>query len=343
MDLTIIGAGAIGGTTGAFLTRAGHNVTVVDIVREHVDRINQDGLRISGVRGDHYYPLKAIHTDDLEGPLQNVILAVKGHFTHSVVSSLIAPRLAETGYVVSFQNGLNEDTITSIIGRERTIGAFVHFGADYLEPGHIQLGQEQDIYLGELDGQVTPRLHELEDALSSVMPVHITENIYGFLWGKLVYGSMAFAVSTVDAPVPEILADPRGSAVALAACIETAAVGTELGYDLQPIGRFESAAFAPGPDRIVRGNAALAEFQSEMAGSIKQHMGIWRDLKVRKRATEVDVQCGEVVNYASTVGIDVPVNQAIVQLTHEIEAGTRGMGWENLDILHRIATSGPES
>lgn len=342
MQITIVGAGAIGGTVGAFLTQAGHDVTVVDVVREHVDSINRDGLLITGVRGDHRYPLNAVHAGDLTGPLQNVILAVKGHFTDSVVSSQIAPRLAETGYVVSFQNGLNEDTIAGIIGPERTIGAFVHFGADYLEPGHIQLGQEQDIFLGELDGSSTARVQELQAALSSVMPTHITDNIYGYLWGKLVYGSMAFAVSTVDAPVPEILADPRGQAIALAACSETAAVGTALGHQLQPIGRFESASFAPGPSLPERGRVALDDFRKEIASSIKQHMGIWRDLRIRKRKTEVDVQCGEVVRFAKTAGIDVPVNEAIVRMTHEIEEGERGMGWDNLDTLLEAVPEGPE-
>jgi 2-dehydropantoate 2-reductase len=334
MQLTIIGAGAIGGTVGAFLSRAGHDVTVADVVPEHVEAINREGLRISGVRGDHRYPLRAIHVDDLEESLEKVILAVKGHFTESVVSSLIAPRLAETGYVVSFQNGLNEDLIANIIGKERTIGAFVHFGADYLEPGHIQLGQEQDIFLGELDGSATPRIEELQSAMSAVMPTVVTDNIYGYLWGKLVYGSMAFAVSTVDAPVPEILSTPHGTAVALAACRETAEVGGALGHDLKPIGRFDPKMFTPEQNVFQSGTETLEAFRREMAASIKQHMGIWRDLKVRQRKTEVDVQCGEVVRYAESLGIDVPVNQAIVQMIHEIEAGARGMGWENLEILN---------
>jgi 2-dehydropantoate 2-reductase len=333
MNVTIIGAGAIGGTVGAFMTRAGHDVTVVDIVREHVDAINREGLLITGIRGDHRYPLRAIHASDLAGPLRNVILAVKGHFTEDVVRDQIEPLLADDGYVVSLQNGLNEETIAGIIGPERTVGAFVHFGADYLAPGHVQLGQEQDIYLGELDGSITPRLLELQDALSSVMPVHLTDNIFGYLWGKLVYGSMAFAVSTVDAKVPEVLSDPRGHEVARAASIETATVASALDYDVQPIGRFYPSAFIPGPNLIERADAALAEFRAEMAGSMKQHMGIWRDLKIKKRATEVDVQCAVVVDRAATAGIDVPVNRAIVRVIHEIEDGTREMDWSNLDDL----------
>jgi 2-dehydropantoate 2-reductase len=332
MKLTIIGAGAIGGTVGAFLTQAGHEVTVVDIVREHVDQINQNGLRVSGIRGDQRYPLRAVHTDDLTGPLQNVILAVKGHFTHDVVTDVIAPRLAPDGWVLSLQNGLNEDTIASIIGRERTIGAFVHFGADYLEPGHILLAQDQDIFLGELDGEVTGRIEELQQALSAVMPTHITQEIYSYLWGKLVYGSMAFAVSTIDAPVPEILADERGRRICLAACRETALVGKALGHDLKPIGAFESAEFLPDRDDATS-LTALDRFRAEMAASIKQHMGIWRDLKIKKRKTEVDIQCGEVVRYATELGIDTPVNQAIVTTIHEIERGSCDMSWDNLNAL----------
>ena len=333
MDITIIGAGAIGGVTGAFLTHAGYNVTVVDIVQEHLDAINRDGLRISGVRGDHRYPLRAIHADDLPDELETVILAVKGHFTQGVVSSIIAPRLRKTGCVVSFQNGLNEHTLTQLIGPERTIGAFVHFGADYLEPGHIQLGQEQDIFLGEIDGAETPRVRALQSALNNVMPTHVTNDIFGYLWGKLVYGSMAFAVSTVDATIPEVLSDPRGHIVARAASIETASVGAALGHALQPIGRFDPNAFLPADGLLERASRALDQFQAEMAGSIKQHMGIWRDLKIRKRKTEVDVQCGVVVEQGATLGIDVPVNQAIVEVIHEIEEGHRGMESANLDVL----------
>jgi 2-dehydropantoate 2-reductase len=333
MQVTIIGAGAIGGTVGAFMTRAGHDVTVVDIVWEHVDKINRDGLLITGIRGDRRYPLRAVHASDLNGPLDKVILAVKGHFTEDVVRSQIAPNLSDDGYVVSLQNGLNEEVIASYIGSERTVGAFVHFGADYLEPGHIQLGQEQDIYLGELDGAMTDRLHELQSALSSVMPVHLTDNIFGYLWGKLVYGSMAFAVSTVDAPVPEVLADPRGHAVAQAACRETAELARTLGYELMPIGRFDPNAFVPGSDFDARSSAALSEFRNDMAASIKQHMGIWRDLKIKKRKTEIDVQCGVVVERATRVGLDVAVNRAIVRVIHEIEQGERVMDWSNLDTL----------
>src|SRR5579884_1412486 len=163
------------------------------------------GLRIIGVRGDRTYPVKASLPHELTGPLQTVIISVKAHFTESAMRQY-GPLLAPNGYIVSFQNGLNEEVIARHVGAERTIGAFIHYGADYLEPGLIRLAWEQPIHLGELNGEITPRLLELRQVLEHVMPTELTTNIWGYLWGKLVYGTMAYTVSIVDAPVPEVLA-----------------------------------------------------------------------------------------------------------------------------------------
>src|SRR3954452_18592069 len=79
--ITIVGAGAIGGTVGAFLTDAGYDVTMVDVVLEHVRVMNERGLRITGMRGDRTFPVKALLGSDLQGPLGVTFLCVKGHFT----------------------------------------------------------------------------------------------------------------------------------------------------------------------------------------------------------------------------------------------------------------------
>jgi 2-dehydropantoate 2-reductase len=74
-----------------------------------------------------------------------------------------------------------------------------------------------------------------------------------------------------------------------------------------------------------------------MRASIKQHMGIWRDLKIKKRKTEVDMLSAVIVAKGTEQGIPTPVNAAIVETIHEIEAGERGMGWSNLDDIARKA------
>ncbi|MCO5178352.1 MAG: ketopantoate reductase family protein [Thermomicrobiales bacterium] len=333
--ITIVGAGAIGGTVGAFLTQAGYDVTLVDVVSEHVQAMNERGLRITGIRGDRTYPVRAMMADDV-AELGATILCVKGHFTASAMEQ-IAPKLAADGFVLSLQNGLNEEIIAAAVGPERTVGAFVHFGADYIEPGLIQLGDAQTIYIGELDGQVTARAEALREALSNVMPTEVTTNLWGFLWGKLVYGAMAFLVSTVDAPVPEILDTPLGMRLSQTAASEAYLVARSQADQLENIGGFNPNAFAPGPEYEATSQAALGELREAMRASIKQHMGIWRDLKIKKRRTEVDMQSAVIAAKGDENGIPTPVNAAVLQVIHEIEAGERGMEWSNLDDIARMA------
>ena len=341
LPITIVGAGAIGGTVGAFLHDAGYNVTLVDVDAAHVRAINEDGLRITGIRGDRTFRVPAIERSALRGPLGVVFLCVKGHFTADAIRDL-APLLAPDGFVLSLQNGLNEAVIAQEIGPERTVGAFVHFGADLIEPGLIQLGTEQTIFIGELDGQLSPRAEALRATLAHVMPARTTANIWGFLWGKLVYGALAFAASSVDAPVPTILDDPLGRAVCQAAAAEAYLVASTQAQPLEPIGEFEPNDFAPGHDAAAEGSLdALAE---AMRQSPKQHMGIWRDLKIKRRKTEVDMQVAVLVSKGREVGVPTPVNSAILDTIHAIEDGKRGMAWDNFrEIAQRAGLGGAPS
>src|SRR3954463_10045815 len=165
MQLTIVGAGAIGGVTGAYLIKAGHDVTFVDLVYEHVNTINERGLTIEGIRGEFTVPARAIHPRDLQGPLEAVVIAVKAIPTEAAARQML-PYLADDGYIVSLQNGLNEETIASVVGKERTIGAHINWAADYLEPGRIVHGGAGSFYVGELDGELTPRVQQLEETFS---------------------------------------------------------------------------------------------------------------------------------------------------------------------------------
>jgi 2-dehydropantoate 2-reductase len=334
--ITIIGAGAIGGTVGAFLHEAGYDVTLVDVVEEHVRVINERGLRITGFRGDRTFPVRTISASEVRGPLGVTILCVKGHFTDQAMGQY-GPMLADDGFVLSLQNGLNEEIIAMHVGRERTVGAFVHFGADYIEPGLIQLGNEQNLYIGELDGQVSERAEALQVALNHVMPSFVTTNIWGFLWGKLVYGAMAFLISTVDATVPEVVDSEIGMKLCQAASAEAYMVAKSQADQLEHIGEFDPNQFAPGDDFDERSRAAMLAMAGGMRNSVKQHMGIWRDLKVKKRKTEVDMQIAVIVDYGKRNGIPTPVNAAVLDMITAIEDGHRGMEWTNFEDIARQA------
>src|SRR4030095_5585184 len=124
MRTLIWGAGAIGGTLGAYLSRAGGDVTVVDTVVEHVDAITRDGLRITGPIDEFTVRVPAFTPSALSGTSDETVLATKAHHTGAAVRALL-PHLGADGYVVSAQNGLNELAIAEVVGAHRTIGAFV--------------------------------------------------------------------------------------------------------------------------------------------------------------------------------------------------------------------------
>ncbi len=155
MHFLIWGAGAIGGTIGAYLARAGHAVVFVDRDAAHVDAINHSGLAITGPIAEFTASAQAFTPATLPGQYGAILLCVKAQDTESALHSL-APHLAADGYVVSVQNGLNELQIADIVGEEHTVGAFVNFGADYLAPGRILYGGRGAVVLGELSGRDHP-------------------------------------------------------------------------------------------------------------------------------------------------------------------------------------------
>jgi len=127
--IVIWGAGAIGGSLGAAFIRAGHEVVFVDQAADHVAAINAQGLRIDGPLFQDTVQARAFLPEQIEGRYNCMFLAVKAHHTAGATEAL-KPHLADDGYVVSAQNGLNELTIGRIIGEQRVVGAFVNFGAD---------------------------------------------------------------------------------------------------------------------------------------------------------------------------------------------------------------------
>ena len=333
--LLIWGAGAIGGTIGATLARAGHDVLLVDTVAEHVAAMQTDGLTIEGPVDSFTTPVRAVTPDRVDGQFDRIILAVKAHHTEAATLAL-KPHLAPGGYVASFQNGLNELVIADLVGPANVVGAFVNFGADYLAPGRILFGNRGACVVGEIDGSVGPRVQALRDQLMAFEPdAIVTDDIMGYLWGKLGYGALLFATALTDDSIADALADPAYRSALTAIAREAIAVAVAKGVVPRGFNGFDPAAFAPEG-----GDAALdASFDAMVAfnrGSAKTHSGIWRDLAVRKRRTEVDAQLGPVVAEGERAGIATPMTRRLIALIHAIEDG-RPLARENIGELSRSA------
>ena len=314
------GAGAIGGTVGAYLARAGHQVTFVDIVTEHVAAIRGPGLHIHGPVADFTVQAPALLPGEVSGTWDKVFLCVKAHHTAEACRALL-PHLAADGYVLSLQNGLCETIIAGIAGAERTVGAFVNFGADWMAPGSILYGNRGAVVLGEINGADTPRLRQLHTLMRGFEPDAITTpDIWSYLWGKLGYGAMLFAQALGDASIADCLARPELLPAWRALGGEAVAVALAEGVQPRGFNGFDPAAFRPGAAEA-EAAASVAAMVAFNRPSAKTHSGVWRDVAVRRRRTEVDVQIAPIVEIGAKHGLPCPTVARLVALIHEVEAG----------------------
>jgi 2-dehydropantoate 2-reductase len=307
VQLTIIGAGAIGGTIGAHLIRDGHDILLCDADAAHVEAINQRGLTIEGPVENFTVRATAVLPDDLPASLPRAAIAVKSHHT-AAAAELLRERLDADGYVVSFQNGLTTDTIAAVVGPGRVVVSFVNFGADWLAPGRIMQGNVGTFRVGEPGGGISERVRELAAALPYA---EATGNIMGYLWGKEAYGAMLYAGAVSDLSIADSLEDPRWQPLMLAIAREVLAqapVRPE-GFD-----GFE-------PDDLEGSLARLVRFNRQTA---KSHSGIYRDLMVRKRKTEVDDLLRD---------LNGPLTSYTGELIRAIERGERTCEVANLELL----------
>ena len=330
MTLLIWGAGAIGGTLGAYLARAGEDVLLVDQVEAHVAAMNAQGLTIEGPVEAFTQAVRATTPGAVQGQYRRIILAVKAQDTVAATAAL-KPFLADDGFVLSAQNGLNERAIAAEVGAARTMGCFVNFGADWIAPGRILFGNRGATVVGEIDGSITERVRAMHATLAIFEPdAVLTDNIWGYLWGKLAYGAMLFGTALNNASMTENFDAAAYFPVWNRLGREVMAVARAEGVTPVGFNGFDPMAFMPeAQESAARASVALlAEHNRPTA---KTHSGIWRDLAVRKRRTEVDAQIAIIADIGASHGVETPAIRRLVSLIHDIEDGRRDQSWATLD------------
>lgn len=344
MKITIIGSGAIGGLAGAYLTRAGHDVLLVDRWAEHVAAMNEHGLVIDGVRGDLTVPVRAVTPEQLEGPLEAVLIATKSQHTEDAVRHAL-PLLGSDGFIVSFQNGFNEPRIVELMqearrgGEERVMGSIPNYGGALVDPGRIEFVHEGPIQLGEMTGATTPRLRELAGMLGALTDVQLSNNIWGQVWSKEVYSAQVVFSALANAPVRETLGVERYARVAGAIVREALEIAEANGIEVEPFDFFDPANYKPETpedtrkllDNVQHAIWLLKKDQDKRAGHDfkKKGSGIWWDIVYRNRPSEVRASNGKLIDYGERVGADVRLNRKMCEMIYEIEEGKRTMGVHN--------------
>src|SRR5439155_1590521 len=189
--------------------------------------------------------------------------------------------------------------------------------------------------LGELDGRRTPRVLELAEMLGAVEPTQVTDNVLGYKWAKLIYASLLFATAVVDAHVYEVAERGPGVQRALCALVgEGLAVADKAGIRIDPFDEFDPACYraALGGDEGAL-TRAMDTTAAHYRGNTKTKTGVWRDLAVRKRKTEVDGLLGMLARKGEALGVAMPLTRRLIEIIGDLEEGRRRMDWANLDPL----------
>ncbi len=332
--IAVLGAGAIGSSVGADLTDAKLDVTIVDQWPEQVEAMKASGLLIGMTDGDLKIPVRACHLCELAAlnpEFDIVFLAVKSYDTRWM-TELITPYLKSGGALVGIQNSMNDDSIASIVGRERTLSCVVELSAEIFTPGVVQRNTTRSgtwFAVGELDGSITPRLKEIASILRNAGQVEMTGNVLGTKWTKLIANSMTMGpFSLLGLKNWEAAELPGMFEISVGLGREALAVGAALGYGIEPV-------FGLSADDIAGSNdqALVTTMKTLMSqvGRRSRTAPIHDHLKGRK--SEIEFINGLVVRKGKEVGVPTPYNEAVAEIDRQINKGLLEMDPSNLDLL----------
>ncbi len=193
MRIAILGAGSLGTIIGALITKGSgsvHDVVLIDSNEAHVKALNNSGATITGFL-ELNVPVKAIIPKEMEGIYDLVILLTKQTFNDVALKPLLN-HIDQNSTVCTLQNGIPEEFVSEYVGKSRTVGGAVGFGATWIEPGKSMLTSSYETVqnfafdIGEIDGKITPRILSVRDVLSHVGNTDVMTNLMDVRWTKVL-------------------------------------------------------------------------------------------------------------------------------------------------------------
>ena len=317
----IYGAGSLGTVLGAFITKNGGKVDLINRNKAHVALLNEKGAHIKGTV-EMTVPVKAITPEEMEGKYDVIILLTKQLHNKEVVT-MLKDYLCDDGVIVTLQNGIPEPGIAEIIGTEHTMGCAVEWGAALGEPGVCTLTSEPDslsFHMGKMDGITDEQFRTVKEILELMCPVHEEENLIGARWSKLLINATFSGLGTVVGGVfGDVSEDKDARKVAIRCMKECIDVGHAAGATFVPV---------QGKDitKLFYYNGALKRTFATLLLPIamKKHRSIepsmLQDLKNGKPC-EVDAINGVVCEWGRKCGVPTPINDKIVEIIKNEQEG----------------------
>ncbi len=332
----IYGAGSLGTVLGAYITKNGGNIDLINRNKAHVEALKTNGATITGTV-ELNVPVTALTPDEMTGKYDVILLLTKQLLNKEVVTFL-KDYLQDDGVIVTLQNGLPEPEIAEIVGENRTMGCVVEWGATLSAPGVCTLTSEPEslsFHMGKMDGITDEKFNEVKSLLELMCPVYEETNLIGARWSKLLINATFSGLGTVVGGVfGNVSETPAARKVAIRCMKECIDVGHAAGAQFAPIQGKNITALFYYKGAIKR---AIATMLIPIA--MKKHRNIepsmLQDLK-KNKPCEIDAINGIVCAYGKKYGVPTPINDKIVEIIKDCEGGNLKPKASNIDLFNDL-------
>ena len=330
MRIAIYGAGSLGTILGAYISKAGVNIELINRNKTHIEALQTNGAQVTGTV-QFTQPVKAYTPNEMSGQYDIIFLMTKQQHNAEVVT-MLKDYLAPDGVLVTFQNGLPEMQIAEILGEKRVLGCTVAWGATLQSPGVCELTSEPDALsfsLGSISKERSKHFDKVKELLQLMGTVDIEENFLGTRWSKLLINASFSGMSAVLGCTFGEAAAPRQSRRIVQAlikeCIDVCQTG---GIRIEPVQGKDIVKLLNYTNPIKK---ALSYFIIPIA--IRKHAklkaSMLQDIE-KGKLTEVDAINGAVSDYGRKINFPTPMNDCVVNIIHRIERGELTPSTENL-------------
>lgn len=332
--IAVLGAGANGASIGADLTAAGLDVVLIEQWPEHVEAMRQNKLRIEMPERTMVQDVRVFHLCEVATFREkfDVVLMLVKAYDSRWAAHLIEPYLKPDGLLVGVQNGMTAETIAEVVGPHRTLGCVIEISSMMWDPGVVERNSPPDrswFAVGSFHESTQGREDEVAPLLRHSGTVEVTDEILAAKWMKLVSNSGTLVTTAIlGLPMLDAAAIPEMRRLMIRSSDEALRVGQAAGHPVLPIFGLTPEQMAQAPD--------LAEFLLDtlLEGFVlpETKTTVLQDW-MKGRRSEVDDINGNVVRLGARHGIATPVNRAVVEIAHRVEAGELRPHPDNLELL----------
>ncbi len=332
----IYGAGSLGTVLGAYITKNGGKIDLINRNRAHVDALREKGATITGTVNMNV-PVSVMIPDEMQGEYDVILLMTKQLFNREVVTN-IKKFLSPNGVIVTLQNGLPEPVIAEVVGENRTMGCTVEWGATLKEPGVVELTSDPDslyFHMGKMKGITDEQYNMVKDLLELMCPVHLEDNLIGARWSKLLINATFSGLGTVIGGTFGDVANNKETREVAIRCIK----------EVIDVGHAAGATFAPVQEKDI---TKLFYYKTAIKREIgkfiipiamKKHAliepSMLQDIK-KGKPCEVDAINGVVCEWGKRYDIPTPINDKIVEIITKEQSGELPYQYSNIKMFDDI-------